>query len=421
MRITAIFVIVIALALPLCAQSGLPPEVLLLSRIRHRAEADLARLPDFTCLETVERSDRNSPVKEFAIRDIVRVEVARVGAHELFAWPGESHFENRPLAAMVGTGMTSSGEYSGHARSVFVGSSALIHYVDEEDLGGHRAAHYDYEISPAFSGYTVAVNGREGTVGSRGSFWADTTSFDLLRLTVEGTEIPPQLGIRAILTSIDYGRLHIASGDFLLPQSAVTWIGHDSGLENRNRTEFTHCREYATQSVLSFDTSAESSAPAPSKIPVELTIPAGVTISVRLQTPVLRESAKIGDALTAVLDSDVKHNGQLIAPKGAVISGRLRIFQKEKEAYAVGLEFTDLTFENKHARWFAKLVSVDSKFAQQELRGTQKSAAFSGPVPVVTRQSPPELSGVATFFIAPGAAQLPRGMLMIWRTEALSK
>ena len=395
-----------ALALPACAQSSLSPEVLLLSRIRSHATADLSHLPNFTCLETIERSTRNSPLKPFNVKDVVQVEVAYVGERELYAWPGASNFESRPLGDMIGSGMTSMGEYSAHARSVFMGY-AVIHYADEEEMGGHRAARYDYEISPAFSGYVVNVNGSSAIVGVRGAFWADTTTFDLLRLTVEGTDIPNQLGVRAMLTGIDYSRLRIGSGDFLLPRSSHVWMGHDTGIENRNRIEFTHCRQYATESVLSFEepSKAGERPDARARQAPEFTLPAGLTVSIRLEAPILILTAKVGDTISAALSSDLKHTGRLLAPKGALVSGRLRLLQKDGERLIVGVEFTDLAFGDSHARFFAKLMSADSRYTQRQ----------------ATTYLPPELPGVGTFFIPAGVAQLPKGMPMEWKIVGLGK
>ncbi len=52
----AIAVAVVAAA-ALCGQSGLPPEVVLLSRIRRAALENLDRMPNYVCMETIERSD----------------------------------------------------------------------------------------------------------------------------------------------------------------------------------------------------------------------------------------------------------------------------------------------------------------------------------------------------------------------------
>lgn len=422
MRLAA--VVLGILAVPVCAQSTLPSEVLLLARIKHHAEADLSRLPNFTCLETIERSTRNSPLKPFHVSDVVRVEVAHVGERELFAWPGASNFESQRLAEMVGSGMTSNGEYSTHASAVFVNTTAVIHYAGEEEAGGHHAARYEYEISPAFSGYTMHVNGRTAAVGVRGSFWADTTTFDLLRLTVEGTLIPDELGVRAVLTDIDYGRLRIGSTEFLLPQSSTVWMGLASGRENRNRIDFTHCRQYTTESVLSFGETPPAGVPA-SQGAVEFTLPPGLTVSLRLETPLAVATAKIGDPVSASLHSDLKRNGELIAPKGSIISGRLRVLQKFGALYVAGLELTDLAVGNSHARFIAKLVSVDSKYAQTSATSTSlvDRMHIAGRVETrsVERDLPPELPGVGTFFINAGVAHVPAGMLMQWQTVGIGK
>lgn len=84
----AAYCMVACAALALAAQSDLPPEILLLSKIRHRAVADLSHMPNFTCLETIERATRRYAWNEFSVQDVVQVEVAHVGSEELFSRPG---------------------------------------------------------------------------------------------------------------------------------------------------------------------------------------------------------------------------------------------------------------------------------------------------------------------------------------------
>src|SRR5260370_29470226 len=142
--------------------------------------------------------------------------------------------------------MVSNGDFVGHARSVFVGDFGVIRYAGIEEVRGRPAARYDYEISPAFSGYTVHNARRASKVGVKGSFWADSRTVDLLRLTAEGTAIPVDLGVRGVSTVIDYSRIRIGTSDYLLPQAATAQIALGTGLEQRNRIEFTHYRPYST-------------------------------------------------------------------------------------------------------------------------------------------------------------------------------
>ena len=403
----------------LSAQSGLPPEVLLLSKIKRLAKQDLSRIPNFTCFETIERSSRTHESKPFSSVDVVLVEVAHVGDHELFAWPGASHFENPDLSAMIGSGLVSNGEFVSHARSVFVGDLGIVHYAGVDEVRGRHAARYDYQTSAAFSGYTVHNAGKGATVAVKGSFWADSTNFDLLRLTAIATDIPLDLGVRAVSTELDYSRIRIGSSDYLLPEAATVQIALDTGVEQRNRIEFTHCRQYSTESVLSFadpdlEQARAAASPPPDRI-VEVFLPRDLIVTVGLETPIQLAHARIGDAISAVLDSDLKQKGRLIAPKGAVISGRVRLMQREKSGYTVGLEFTDMTLEHGHSRFLAKLVNVDSRYAQSD--AAPEPTRGSG----IHLDLPMALPGVATFFVPDRVTELPKGLRMQWKTAGAGK
>src|SRR5574337_727112 len=142
----------VGIVIPLAAQSDLPPEVLLLSRIEHRAAMDLARIPDFTCRENIERS-RGKDGKPVKFADRVALDVAEIAGHELFAWPG-SHFEERPVSEMIGEGMAGTGEFITEARNLFLGNMAVIRYSGRDVLNGRPAVRYDFQLSAAFSRFS---------------------------------------------------------------------------------------------------------------------------------------------------------------------------------------------------------------------------------------------------------------------------
>ena len=48
----------------------------------------MAQVPNYTCLETMERSQRWPRAKSFRPLDTVRLEVSNVDGKELLAWPG---------------------------------------------------------------------------------------------------------------------------------------------------------------------------------------------------------------------------------------------------------------------------------------------------------------------------------------------
>jgi hypothetical protein len=156
----------------------------------------------------------------------------------------------------------------------------------------------------------------------------------------------------------------------------------------------------------------------------EARIPAGLVVPIRLDTPIASARAKIGDAVAAVVDSDVARKGTVFVPRGALLTGRLRMLQKEAGRYVVGLEFTDLAFGDKHARFLATLSSVDARHARLRLQTVNRSdmRTMDGDgvtSTMVKTEVPLSLPGVGTFFVPGAAFELPRGMRMEWVTVEL--
>src|SRR4051794_5160033 len=110
------------LLLALCAEvcpgqdTGLRPDVLLLSRIKIKMAETLRTQPNYTCLQRIERSQRRLPKHRYELLDNLRLEVALVEGKELFAWPGSKKFEDTELHQMVTGGAIGNGNFALHAR-----------------------------------------------------------------------------------------------------------------------------------------------------------------------------------------------------------------------------------------------------------------------------------------------------------------
>src|SRR5580698_8518411 len=103
----------------------------LLDRVRRHMLDTLAQQPNYTCLETVQRSNRAGKEKEFRLLDTVRLEVALVNGKEMFAWPGSKQFEDADMRAFVPTGMFGNGDFGLYAKAVFGGQSTEFAYKGE--------------------------------------------------------------------------------------------------------------------------------------------------------------------------------------------------------------------------------------------------------------------------------------------------
>jgi|KBSSwiStaDraftv2_1062776.scaffolds.fasta_scaffold255092_2 hypothetical protein len=387
------------------ADSGqLSPELLLLSRVRHHELQQLQRQPNFTCIETVERTQRTAATKRFQMVDTLRLEVALVGGKELFAWPGSKKFEDTEITDMVQRGAIGNGAFGLLARMVFEGRSATFDYRGEETLEGRpeKLVRWDYKVPRMLSGYSIRVGQRRAIVGFHGSFWVDPKSLDLRRLEKTADDIPPELELASASDRVDYARVPIGEQTFLLPSGSELRMVDLGGTESRNQIRFTACRQYSGESVVSFaDPSEESLATKEPRAVKEVEVPGGLTLTLSLETALELKSSAVGDPVEARLHGDVKHKGRILLPKGAVVSGRISTLQVKTEFTLLGLTFTDVAAEGLHS---AVKLTLDSVLGVGRVRARTTQSRLEAPRP-----------GEGLILVPSTQPRLMRGTLMYWR------
>lgn len=94
----------------LSLSAALGADAALLERIRTRMASNLARTPNYTCVETIERAVRQNAKQEFRTMDRLRLEVALVEGKEMYSWPGAGRFEERTPGEIVPGGTTTTGD-----------------------------------------------------------------------------------------------------------------------------------------------------------------------------------------------------------------------------------------------------------------------------------------------------------------------
>jgi hypothetical protein len=397
------------------AAQNLPPETVNLSRIRQKAVENLSHLPDYTCLEDIQRSWRAFGARRLVLLDRLRYEVAHVGGRELYSWPGAGKLGEAGLDVMVGTGVIGTGAFRMRTRSVLLSKGSVFHYAGEETLDGRRALRYDYQIPLLTTTHTITNGGRTARVAYHGSFWVDAATFQVMRLTAESDNIPPPLGVSSAFTQVDYEETPIAGRSFLLPRRAEQRMGFPGIGESRNVTQFTDCRKYSATSVISFEPPPEETQAGKPAVFVENELPAGLLLPIQLETPIDSDSSAVGDPIQARLETDVVHEGETVAPGGALVLGRVRRLERLRDntgIFLVGLEFRELEYAGHRVRFQAELKSTDQrrgltqKLEKWELDGRPYSASIQ------------ELPGVGSFYMTGARVQLPRGFRMLWRTQS---
>ena len=388
----------------LLLSAQLAPEVELLARIRVHMLSNLERQPDYTCVETVERSRRLGAARKFQLQDTLRLEVALVEGHEMFGWPGSKKFEDTDLRNMVTTGAIGNGNFASHARSIFVGRNATFQYRGEAPLDERASVRYDFRVPLFLSGFRIRISDREAVVGYHGSFHADPQTLDLQRLEVVADDIPPQLGLSSASDRMDYARTPIGEGQFLLPSGSELSMIDLHGQESRNRVRFTSCRQFTGESVLSFgDPPGPEGAPTPAAGAPgrEIDLPPALGFTLSLLDEIDTETSAVGDPVRALLDRDLKYKGRLLFPKGSVATGRVTRMERRSDYTIVGLEFSEIQSPGAHARLQSKLESA----AGLQAFAPRGRMAGLDPGP-----------GEGLIPLRSGRIHLRRGILMFWRT-----
>lgn len=231
-----------------------------LASFKVKVRRDVAGVPNYTCLETIERSRRTPPL-DFQTLDTIRLEVSSVAGKEMFARPGAHSFENQDVTALVTNGLIGSGMFASLARNLFVEDKGTPRYKGKENLGGHAALRYNFRLAPAESGFKVQANNRWEPLAFTGSFWFDDVSFDLVRVEAFGDRLPVELNVDQAVIRTSYARVHIGNSDALLPKRSELTVTYLSGMTNRNVIEFSSCREYASDSRISFSEAKQPAQP----------------------------------------------------------------------------------------------------------------------------------------------------------------
>ena len=410
------------------------PEEPRLDRIKEKMRRSLERIPNYTCLQTIQRErfaprsrERkrkltpadlvrgDNPAQAHAAEsDTIRMEVAVVDGKELYSWPGAEEFAGTSVAEMVGYGSLSSGEYARHVRALFLTDAATFEFVGEEKLEGRRAVRYDYRVLLAKSAYVVQTGRERTTVAHHGSLWADARSSDLIRLILHADDIPKRIKMSAATTEIDYTRVPIGKSSVLLPQIARLFLHFPSGTENRNEISYAGCRQFGAESVLSFGDAPGGDNEA--QIIEETEIPPGVLLHIRLETEIDSERSAVGDPIQGKLRRTVKKHGRVIAPRGALVTGRIRVLQhhtEPQEFCMIGLELSVMRFGSKRARFKTQLAEVSPIAGLAPTRRRGRLGAVGHNAGLV---SDPRLPGGVVFLMRGRRFTIRPGLDMKWRT-----
>ena len=336
-----------------------------LNRSKTRLQADLERLPRYTCVQTVTRHYFYSPYRfeapscKEAITahdkrnhelqqsgwDRLRLDVAVASSHEIYSWVGAPRFEDDALASVAGGGPLGSGDFGPFIGGIFKGG--ILKLEGEKEIEGRRMLEYSYEVPEASSKYEVNAEKQKFITGYSGTMLFDEADPDLIRLVVRTGELREESGKCQAISEVDYGRTMIHGRQMLIPkETRLRVIGRDGG-EALNVTAYSDCHEYSSKSVVLTDGVEPPQAGAPknqSQQPAQTPFPPGLHFDWRLLTPIDSDNAAAGDPVEAILRAPLRDKkGAILAPAGSRLHGRLGRFAQH--AFLGGYFEVEFQFE----------------------------------------------------------------------------
>lgn len=361
-RIRAVFVFLAVPAL-VTAQDAEPED--LLDRIKARVKESLHQLPDYVCDQTVQRWRTAGEGKPWDRQDTLRLEVSLIGGQEAYGWSGGGRLGDKELAGLIGRGSVGTGSFALHASNVFSGAPGYIFVGDVTLADGRKAIRYDFEVYQDRSAYRLRVPPKEAIVPYHGAFWVHPETLDLIKLTVETDEIPPDLPVAAISDTVEYARVAIGDRQFLLPKAAEFLLIGSEGEKSRNLTQFDACRQYRAESKLIFEgQTAGSPQPATQSPAAGIALPSRSIIELALDSALNPENASVGSEVRALVARPLKDGDRLLVPGGTAVTGRLTRLDREDlpfPHYVVGFEFHTLATEGGPLTFSATMVDAAGK------------------------------------------------------------
>jgi len=262
----------------------------LLTRIRDHMREYLARLPDYTCRISIERSARRNSRSTFAVIDRLRLETAYANAHEYYAWPGDDRFESDIAELLSGRGMVSEGSFALHMRKLFQTKDAQF---GEPRISGGRIE-LEFLVPAARSGFAVSAGGASAPSTLRGSIWFDPSTLDVTRLEVRVEDTPPSVRIASTREVTTYAPVRIGEAAFVLPAESELVLRDRDGSERRNRSRFDEFHHYSATATVRYGAGEASGTAAPVR---DGRVPTGKRIVATLDSGIPADAA-IGDLVT---------------------------------------------------------------------------------------------------------------------------
>jgi hypothetical protein len=383
--------------------SGQEDPVDVLARLRDEVLRHARRIPNHTCVETIEREEYEPVLGRIGkscdallarrrqsdfprhlrleVSDRIRLDVGLARAGEMYSWPGAREFSEGHVYQFVPQGAMGTGPFGALLLAVFEARNPHFLYEGETTAGGRRLMRYSFLMHEEDSLYRVEVGGSAIVTGFTASLLVDPGTAELVQLSVRTGELPGVTTMCEADTTLDYGKVPLGGVDYMMPVATrQRFIGRD-GAESENRISFDSCREFRGESTVEFGAAGRAVSPDPAPVPVGLHLPPAHRVIIEMASAIEIPTAAAGDRIEGRLVDAV---GDL--PAGARVEGRLmevRAHHVKPVNVAVALRWETVEFDGRKAPLALKPHHRDGMLIAEKVlqvsMGTRIERTFSDP------------------------------------------
>ncbi len=242
----------------LASEPGRPPatagaHLALVEKARDVAATFLEGLPNYVVQESATRYYSETRQPSWNVLDIVSAEVVFEEHQESYR---NMQINGKPSKKPPEeSGAWSTGEFGTILASVFSGYTDAAFKYAQDDTILHRAASvFDFKVQRVRSNWRISMSGQYILPAYRGSVWIDKQTGEVLRLEMQGRDIPEKFPEISVETAVDYDSIRLGTPEqFLLPvHSEVLSCLRGSNECERNVIEFRNYHKFTGESNIEF-------------------------------------------------------------------------------------------------------------------------------------------------------------------------
>jgi len=227
----------------------------IIRKAKEAAEEYASALPDFFCRQVTTRYQTDGPKNGWQAVDVVTADLSYQDGRETYK---NIKIGSKAVNADMGDipGTRSTGEFASILEDLFApDTAATFRKGGQAKLRSRTADIYKFEVKRENSHWRIVTAAQLYYPAIRGTVWIDRETAHVLRLEMEGRNLPLLFPFDKVESATDYDFVRLSSPQqFLMPVNAeVLSCEQGTSICLRNRIEFRNYRKFGAESDVTFD------------------------------------------------------------------------------------------------------------------------------------------------------------------------